>query len=85
MKAPTLTPAAFVAQLEALPSLPNVFNPWRDFDEANDFSTDAPILRAKHLRCYLEQRLKTTRLVLVAEAPSWRGAKFTGIAMTSEC
>lgn len=84
MKAPTLTPAAFVAQLEALPSLPNVFNPWRDFDEANDFSTDAPTLRAKHLRCYLEQRLKTTRLVLVAEAPSWRGAKFTGIAMTSE-
>ncbi|MDZ4176764.1 MAG: uracil-DNA glycosylase [Hydrogenophaga sp.] len=84
MKAPTLTPAAFVEQLQALPSLPNVFNPWRDFDEANDICSDAPMQRANQLKCYLEPRLKTTRLVLVAEAPSWRGAKFTGIAMTSE-
>jgi len=84
MKATTLTPAAFVEQLKALPSLPNVFNPWRDFDEENDSGSDAPKMRAEHLKCYLEQRLKTTRLVLVAEAPSWRGAKFTGIAMTSE-
>ena len=84
MKASALTPEAFVLQLQALPSLPNVFNPWRDFDKANDSSRDAPRQRAEQLRSYLARRLKTTRLVLVAEAPSWRGAKFTGIAMTSE-
>lgn len=52
MKAPTLTPAGFVAKLKALPSLPNVFNPWRDFDEENDSGSDAPKMRAEHLKCY---------------------------------
>ncbi|PKO70234.1 MAG: hypothetical protein CVU22_02530 [Betaproteobacteria bacterium HGW-Betaproteobacteria-16] len=84
LKTATFTPAAFVEQLQALPSMPNVFNPWRDYDEHNDSNADAPTQRAEQLRLYFEQRLKTTRLVLVAEAPSWRGAKFTGIAMTSE-
>lgn len=78
------TPADFVKRLQDLPRLKNVFNPWRDFDEVNDIGPRAPLVRSAHLADYLDRRVNSTRLVLIAEAPSWRGAKFSGIAMTSE-
>ncbi len=84
MRSESSTPANFVEQLQRLPELTSVFNPWRDFDVVNDSGPTAPLVRASQLVRYLEQRVKTTKLVLIAEAPSWRGAKFTGIAMTSE-
>jgi uracil-DNA glycosylase len=40
-------------------------------------------LRRARLRAYLE-RHATTRLLLVGEAPGWRGARMSGIPFTSE-
>lgn len=77
-------PSEFLQQLRSLPQLPNVFNPWRDHDEANDIGIEAPEIRSSNLERYLEARLGKARLLLVAEAPGFRGCKFSGIAMTSE-
>jgi hypothetical protein len=73
----------FIAGLAAF-SRPRVFNPWADFDRANDFGPEAPAIRREHLRRYLAERIGQTRLLLVAEAAGYQGAKFSGIAMTSE-
>jgi hypothetical protein len=75
---------AFLNTLHDLPAMPNVFNPWRDMDPVHDENPSAPIIRTEQLRRYLRQRLGTARLVLIAEAAGYQGAKFTGIAMTSE-
>jgi len=73
----------FITALAAF-SRPRVFNPWADFDRANDFGPDAPAIRRDHLRRYLAERIGHARLLLVAEAAGYQGAKFSGIAMTSE-
>jgi hypothetical protein len=70
--------------LQALPHRNEVFNPWKDYDEINDFSPDAPTIRASNLERYLSMRIGKAKLVLVAEAPGFRGCKFSGVAMTSE-
>jgi hypothetical protein len=74
----------FVEQLQSFPKLPNVFNPYADYDEENDVSTKAREYRTEHLRRYLSERVGKTKLVLAAEAPGYQGAHWTGIAMTSE-
>jgi hypothetical protein len=79
-----LSPREFVDELIALPCQPGVFNPWRDTDPVNDAGPDAPSIRAENLARYLQMRAGKARLVLVAEAPGFRGCKFSGIAMTSE-
>ena len=61
-----------------------VFNPWRDVDPVHDVGPDAPRVRRDQLRRYLEQRLNRARIALIAEAPSYAGAKFCGIAMCCE-
>ena len=73
----------FIATLAAY-SRPRVFNPWADVDRANDFGPEAPAIRRDHLRRYLAERIGHARLLLVAEAAGYQGAKFSGIAMTSE-
>lgn len=73
----------FIAQLAAF-SRPRVFNPWADHDRVNDFGPQAPAIRRDHLRRYLAERLGRARVLLVAEAAGYQGAKFSGIAMTSE-
>lgn len=65
-------------------SAPRVFNPWRDVDAVNDFGREAPSIRRDNLRRYLAGRLGHARLLLIAEAAGYQGAKFSGIAMTSE-
>lgn len=75
---------AFIAALHALPPLPGVFNPWRDCDLTYDATPEAPAIRSAHLRQYLEERVATCRVVLVGEAPGYQGARFSGMAMTSE-
>lgn len=79
-----MQPRTFIEQLQALPDLQGVFNPWRDFDATCDIGPEAPEIRASNLELYLAARLGQARLLLVAEAPGFRGAKFSGIAMTSE-
>jgi len=73
----------FLAQLRDF-SAPNVFNPWAACDAAHDASARAPVIRARQLGAYLVERRRSARLLLVAEAAGYQGAKFSGIAMTSE-
>jgi hypothetical protein len=77
----------FVAAVAAgtrIPDRGTMFNPWGDHDPMHDLSPDAPRIRADHLRRYLAARLGRARVLLIAEAPSYSGAKFSGMAMTSE-
>lgn len=60
-----------------------VFNPWADFDPDYDVAHARSIRRAQ-LERYLERRLHTARILLVAEACGYQGGRFTGIAMTCE-
>jgi hypothetical protein len=73
----------FITALAAF-SRPRVFNPWADFDRTNDFGPEAPAIRRDHLHRYLAERVGRARLLLIAEAAGYQGAKFSGIAMTSE-
>jgi hypothetical protein len=74
----------FVDLLQKYPSAGLVSNPWRDWDRKYDTDKDAPTHRSNHLRAYLNARLNTAKALLIAEAPSYRGAKFSGIPMTCE-
>ncbi|MFH1812809.1 MAG: uracil-DNA glycosylase [Pseudomonadota bacterium] len=67
-----------------IPDPGTMFNPWGDHDPVHDRSPDAPQIRADHLHRYLAARLGRARVLLIAEAPSYSGAKFSGMAMTSE-
>jgi uracil-DNA glycosylase len=78
--------AAFLAILEKGPAETRcVFNPWRDHD-ARDCAPrrHTPRLRRENLHAYLCDRRQSARIVLVGEAPSHRGARFTGIPFCSE-
>jgi hypothetical protein len=74
----------FVDLLQKYPSNGSVSNPWAHWDR--DFDTDkhAPSHRSNHLRAYLNARLNTAEALLIAEAPGYQGAKFSGIPMTCE-
>ena len=61
-----------------------VFNPWGESDPIYDLTPNAPAIRRDHLRRYLESRLTRAKIALIAEAPSYAGAKFCGIAMCCE-
>ena len=61
-----------------------VFNPWWQFDKANDIGAQAPGIRRHQLRAYLSERIETAELAFVGEALGYRGGHFTGVAMTSE-
>ncbi len=76
--------AAFVAALGAHAPMPQVFNPWRDLDVAYDCTAQAPQIRRDQLCAYLSERLRPVNTVLIAEAPGYQGARFSGMAMTSE-
>ncbi len=76
--------AAFVTALEQYPPMAQVFNPWCDVDLNYDRTPDAANIRRAQLTAYLSERLSKVKTVLIAEAPGYQGARFTGMAMTSE-
>jgi len=62
-----------------------VFNPWRDHDERDRAPRRAtPAMRLENMQEYLESRARSARILLLGEAPSHRGCRFTGIAFCSE-
>ncbi len=73
-----------VAEGAGIPDRGTMFNPWGDHDPLHDLFPDAPRIRADHLHRYLAARAGRARVLLIAEAPSYSGAKFSGMAMTSE-
>jgi hypothetical protein len=75
---------AFVQTLANYPAMPQVFNPWRDVDLAYDCTPNAAMIRSEQLIAYLSERLGKANTVLIAEAPGYQGARFSGMAMTSE-
>lgn len=76
--------AAFVSMLSKHPAMAQVFNPWRDVDTAYDCTPKAAAIRCEQLTAYLSERLDSVKTVLIAEAPGYQGARFSGMAMTSE-
>jgi hypothetical protein len=62
-----------------------VFNPWRDWDDRDRMpKRETPKLRRDNMAAYLEARARSARFLLLGEAPSHRGCRFTGIAFCSE-
>ena len=74
----------FVDLLQKYPSNGSVSNPWAHWDRDFDTDKQAPSHRSNHLRAYLNARLNTAEALLIAEAPGYQGAKFSGIPMTCE-
>jgi hypothetical protein len=76
----------FIDVLERGPRVPvDVFNPWRDSDERDRAPRKtAPQVRRENLAAYLEARQRSARVMLLGEAPSHRGCRFSGIAFCSE-
>lgn len=75
---------ALIKELQSYPSVPGVFNPWRDYDRECDAGPGAPGVRSAQLEQFLRDRLPYAKYLFVAEAISYQGGKFTGITMTSE-
>ncbi|HEX4779680.1 MAG TPA: uracil-DNA glycosylase [Usitatibacter sp.] len=76
----------FLGILQAGPSgSPCVFNPWSDSDERDAAPRrEMPRHRRDNMAAYLEARRMHARVMLLGEAPSHRGCRFTGIAFCSE-
>jgi hypothetical protein len=74
----------FVDSLAHYPPMANVFNPWAQEDERDQPGANTKLIRQQHLAAYIEARRTSTKVILVAEALSHRGGRFTGVAMTSE-
>jgi len=74
----------FLESVMLRPSTETVFNPWNDYDPQNDLDVDAPRYRKYHLTKYMEERMHSAKMLLIAEAPGYQGAKMSGLAMTSE-
>ena len=63
----------------------HVFNPWRDTDDRDAAPRrDMPAKRRANMAAYLEARRESARVLLLGEAPSHRGCRFTGISFCSE-
>lgn len=78
---PPDTISSFVADL-ARATIGSTINQYAADDPRLD-REGASAIRAANLVAYLESRLRP-RLMLVGEAPSYRGCRFSGLAFTSE-
>jgi len=80
---------AIAAFLEILAAGPRdrtcVFNPWRDSDDRDQAPRRSmPERRRGNMAAYLAARATKARFLLLGEAPSHRGCRFSGIAFCSE-
>ena len=78
--------ARLLALLQAGPPEPrHVFNPWRDHDDRDHAPRrEMPRVRATNFAAYVEARRIHARVMLLGEAPSHRGCRFTGVPFCSE-
>lgn len=74
----------FVRMVRRVPSTEVFANPYSCYDPALDAEEDSCRQRQYQLIRYLRYRKAAARVILVAEAPGYQGARFTGLAMTSE-
>lgn len=74
---------SFINSLKPTPN-PHLFNPWFQRDPLHDHAEDAPEVRRRQFRTYLEERMGSAKFLFIAEALGYQGGHFTGIAMTSE-
>lgn len=74
----------FVRQIRVSPSTETVANPYNCHVQGVDIGPDASRKRQLQLLVYLKHRQRTARFILIAEAPGYQGARFSGLAMTSE-
>ncbi|MFT4066241.1 uracil-DNA glycosylase [Paraburkholderia sp.] len=74
----------FAQRLAQWPAMADVFNPWSQADERDRPGANAALIRRQQLAAYIDARRSKARVILIAEALSCRGGRFTGIAMTSE-
>lgn len=74
----------FIKRLQTIETGPNVANPYKCFEQGIDATNSASLQRSCQLSAYLQHRQNTAETILVAEAPGYQGARFSGIAMTSE-
>jgi hypothetical protein len=69
---------SFVEGLAGAPALPDTFNPYAGYDPAGE-------IRRENLILYLRRMAgRRPRLLLVGEAPGYRGCRVTGVPFTSE-
>lgn len=64
----------FVHSLAGFPHMANVFNPWAREDERDQADANAARIRKQQPVAYIEARRKSTKVILIAEALSCRGA-----------
>ncbi len=73
----------FEAQLFPVPSSERLFNLYRDCHPELD-RAEAPLIRQRNLRRYLEAYEALPAVLLLAEAPGPWGCRFSGVPLTSE-
>lgn len=74
----------FVQRLAAIPHPPGCFNPYHDAPDPYALP-GAPALRRDNLTRYLRHFAQhPPRFALIGEAPGFAGARFSGVAFTSE-
>lgn len=74
----------FIAQLRERAADANTANPYNCYEIGIDATPRSFEQRCLQLGAYLRHRLETARFIMVAEAPGYQGARFSGLAMTSE-
>ncbi|MCR9126860.1 MAG: uracil-DNA glycosylase [Rhodobacteraceae bacterium] len=74
----------FVAALRAAGTPENCVNPYAGYQPGIDAHRRCDRVRADQLVSYLNRRRDSARLILIAEAPGYQGARFTGVPMTCE-
>ena len=77
-----MTIQTFIEKLQAYHA-PLVFNPWSEFDASCDIGEEAPKIRSKTFKRYLELR-PNAKYLFIAEGLGYQGGHFSGIAITSE-